>query len=229
MIIGARDTLPTREQAFGPAEPAGQVSPITVVLGHPSPLVAAALCTTLTQFDDIQVIVETSYGELPAVTRRHRPRVVVIDHDLADTVAIREFCCHICTALPATRVLVITDHKRSAGCISHLVRLAPQVGLIATEAAPADLVSGIRQLARGEPVLDARMALAAFTADRNPFTDREQEVLRLASEGAPVCDIAGKLHLSKGTVRNHLSRVLTKTGARTRIEAIRIAQDAGWV
>lgn len=203
--------------------------PITVALGHRSPLVAAALSATLTQFMDIHVVVESGYVELLAVVRQQEPRVVVIDHDLADPITVNEFCSHICTALPDTRVLVITDHKRPGGVLSQLLRLAPQVGLIGTEAAPADLISSIRQLARGEPVLDARMALAAFAADRNPFTDREREVLQLASGGAPVSDIAAKLHLSKGTVRNHLSRVITKTGARTRIEAIRIAQDAGWV
>jgi two-component system response regulator DesR len=229
LITDARNAPDVQENGSGSALPPGQASPITVLLGHRSPLVAAALSTTLTQFPDMHVVVESGYAELLALARRQEPRVVVIDHDMADTTAVNEFCCHICAALPDTRVLVITDHKRSGGVLSQLVRLAPQVGLITTEAAPADLISCIRQLSRGEPVLDARMALAAFTADRSPFTDREREVLGLASQGAPVSDIAGKLHLSKGTVRNHLSRALTKTGARTRIEAIRIAQEAGWV
>lgn len=206
-----------------------QVPRMTVVLGHRSPLVAAALSATLSQFADMQVVVESCHAKLLALARRRKPRVVVIDHDLADPAAVAEFCRHLCAALPDTRVLVIADHQRSGGVLSRLVRLAPQVGLIGTEAAPADLISAIRQLDRGEPVLDARMALAVFAADRNPFTDREREVLQLAGAGAPVCDIAAKLHLSKGTVRNHLSRILSKTGARTRIEAIRMAQEAGWV
>ena len=206
-----------------------QAPPITVVLGHRSPLVAAALSTTLTQFEDMQVVVESSHAKLLALARRRKPRVVVIDHDLARNAEVGEFCRHLCAVLPDARVLVIADHQRSGGVLGRLVGLAPQVGLIATEAAPADLIAAIRQLDRGEPVLDARMALAVFAADRNPFTAREQEVLELAGAGAPVCDIAAKLHLSKGTVRNHLSRILAKTGARTRIEAVRLAQEAGWI
>lgn len=211
-----------------PPLPSADGAPITVVLGHPSPLLAAALSAVLTQSADMQVHAESSETRLLALARRRSPRVVVIDHDLAGP-AVHEFCRHLCTSLPHTRVLVITDHRRAGGRLGHLVKLAPQVGLMAAEAALADLIAGIRGLARGEPVLDARMAVAAFTADRNPLTDREREVLRIAQVGAPVNDIASKLHLSRGTVRNHLSRVLTKTGARTRIEAIRIAHDAGWI
>jgi two-component system response regulator DesR len=225
LITGARAVEPAQDQDSA----SGEVSPITVVLGHRSRLMAAALSTMITQSADMHVVAESCDVELLTLARRRKPRVVVFDHDLAATTGVDEFCGRLCSDLPQTRVLVITDQKRSAGTLGQLVKLAPQVGLIATEAAPADLISGIRQLARGEPVLDARMALAAFTADPSPLTDREREVLRLARDGAPVKDIAGRLHLSIGTVRNHLSRVLSKTGGRTRIEAIRIAQEAGWV
>jgi two-component system response regulator DesR len=78
-------------------------------------------------------------------------------------------------------------------------------------------------------VLDTEVAVAALTAGDNPLTDREREVLRLALDGAPAKEIAKNLYLSTGTVRNYLSRILDKTGARTRIEAIRIAQEAGWI
>jgi two-component system, NarL family, response regulator DesR len=73
------------------------------------------------------------------------------------------------------------------------------------------------------------VAVAALTAAKNPLTPRERGILAIAAEGVPVKEIANRLHLAVGTVRNNLSRILTKTGARTRIEAVRIAQDAGWL
>jgi two-component system response regulator DesR len=228
-VITGAGAEPEQDRDRGSAPASGETPLITVVLGHRSRLMAGALSSMITQSADMHVVAESCDVELLALARCRKPHVVVFDHDLAGTTGVDEFCCRLCFALPQTRVLVITDQKRSAGTLGQLVKLAPQVGLIATEAAPADLISGIRQLARGEPVLDVRMALAAFTADPSPLTDRECEVLRLARDGAPVKDIAGRLHLSRGTVRNHLSRVLTKTGGRTRIEAIRIAQEAGWV
>ena len=214
----------------GSPSTAGELLPITVVLGHRSSLVAAALSLLVAQSEGFEVLAE-SYDdvELIAVARRRRPHVVVMDYELAGTKALDGFCLSLCKALPGTPVLVITDHRRCVGTVGELVKLAPQVGLLASEAAPTELIAGIRRLAHGEPVLDARMAVAAYTAARSPLTDREREVLRLALDGAPVRDIADTLCLSQGTVRNYLSRVLTKTGARTRIEAIRIAQDAGWV
>jgi two-component system, NarL family, response regulator DesR len=87
---------------------------------------------------------------------------------------------------------------------------------------------GIRRLYRREPVLDADLVVAALRT-RSPLTPQEVRVLQAAAEGWPVKEIARKLGLSPGTVRNYLSRVIAKTGARTRIEAVHIAQQAGWV
>jgi two-component system, NarL family, response regulator DesR len=126
-------------------------------------------------------------------------------------------------------VLILLDRQSGAGVSRSLARLAPRVGFLGTETSPYDLVESVRQMARGEPVLDAEVAVAALTADENPLTDRECEVLRMALDGAPAKEIAQRLYLSAGTVRNYLSRILAKTGARSRIEAIRIAQDAGWI
>jgi two-component system, NarL family, response regulator DesR len=135
----------------------------------------------------------------------------------------------VCRALPARGVLVLVDREQVLGASLQLARQAPRVGLIATDASPAELVDAVRHIARGEPVLDAGLAVAALTAEVNPLTGREQEVLQLASTGATTREIARRLSLSTGTVRNYLSRILAKTEARTRIEAVRIAQEAGWI
>jgi two-component system, NarL family, response regulator DesR len=95
-----------------------------------------------------------------------------------------------------------------------------------------DLADAIRRVARGERVervIDSEAAAEAIRADGNPMTERELAVLRCVAEGAPVHEIAARLYLSAGTVRNYLSAIIRKSGARNRIDAIRIAREAGWL
>ncbi|TDD71095.1 response regulator transcription factor [Jiangella aurantiaca] len=160
-----------------------------------------------------------------ATARRTRAQVLVLDVMLRDPVDVHD----LCRQLPGLRVLMLLERGTVDGTCLSLARMAPRVGLIATDASLADLLDAVRRVARGEPVLDPALAVAALTAAESPLTHRELDVLRLAMTGAPPQEIARTLYLSPGTVRNYLSHILTKTGARTRIEAIRIAQDAGWI
>jgi two-component system response regulator DesR len=96
------------------------------------------------------------------------------------------------------------------------------------DVAPEFITEAVRRVARGKKVVDPDLAFAALNTARNPLTDRELDVLRLASEGSTTAEIAGHLCLSVGTVRNYLSRAITKTGGRNRVDAIRIAVGAGW-
>jgi two-component system response regulator DesR len=102
-------------------------------------------------------------------------------------------------------------------------------GFASKQLPPDDLVAMIRQVAGGDRVIDPRSALAALGAARNPLTAREVDVLRLAAEGLSSKAIGQRLFLTDGTVRNHMSAILRKTGARNRVDAIRRAQDAGWL
>jgi two-component system response regulator DesR len=96
--------------------------------------------------------------------------------------------------------------------------------------APADsLAAGIRQVAAGHRVIDPDLIAAALETGASPLTGRESDVLRAADEGIATHEIATRLSLSPATVRNYLSNAITKTGARNRIDAIRIARDAGWI
>lgn len=202
---------------------------IRVLLAMQGELTRAAMAALLAQEDDIEVVAESAQGtEVLAAAARQRPDVVVLDPDLpaADW---RSLCAQVCSTVPDCRVLVLVDAQRSGRVWRGLPRWAPQVGFIVDQAPPARLVEGIRRISHGEQVLDPELAVAALIALDNPFTLRELEVLKLAARGAPASEIAGQLCLAIGTVRNHLSRIITKTGARTRIEAIRIAQDAGWL
>ncbi|MEH1129979.1 response regulator transcription factor [Micromonospora sp. CPCC 206061] len=203
---------------------------IQVLLGQRGTLFRGALATVLSAEPDLTVVAELDRADdiLP-MAARERPDVAVLDASLPGPVTVGELCPALCQSLPACGVLIVLDRAASAGLGRSLARLAPRVGLIGIETSPGDLVESVRQLARGEPVLDAELAVAALTAGESPLTDREREVLRLAVDGTPPSEIAQALFLSTGTVRNYLSRILSKTGARTRIEAIRIAQDAGWI
>jgi two-component system, NarL family, response regulator DesR len=203
---------------------------IRVLIGQRGRLLRESLVAVMSAADDVEVVAELSCSDdvLPAA-RQNRPHVVVLDHALPGTVTVADLSPVLCRALPGCRVLILLDRQSGPGVGRSLARLVPLVGFLGMETSPVDLIESLRQLARGEPVLDAEVAVAALTAGENPLTERECEVLRLAVDGTPVKEIAQKLYLSAGTVRNYLSRILTKTGARTRIEAIRIAQDAGWI
>lgn len=203
---------------------------IRVLLGQKGTLLRGALAAVLSREPDLEVVAELDRGdEVIAAAKRERPHVAVLDHTLPSTVAVPELCQALRQAVPACGVLIMLDRSSFAGVDLALARLAPRVGLIATAASPGELIQGIRQIARGEPVFDAELAVAALNAPDNPLTEREREVLRLAGDGAPSKEIAKRLYLSTGTVRNYLSRSVAKTGARTRIEAVRIAENAGWI
>lgn len=102
-------------------------------------------------------------------------------------------------------------------------------GFASKQLPPDDLVAMIRQVAGGDRVIDPKSALTALSAARNPLTAREVEVLRLAADGLSSKAIGRQLYLTDGTVRNHMSAILRKTGARNRLDAIRRAQEAGWL
>jgi two-component system response regulator DesR len=153
------------------------------------------------------------------------PHVVLLDPQLPGRIRIED----LCRKLTGPGVFVLIDHEAIAATSLALVKQAPRIGLIATDATTDQLVQAIRDVAKGLPVVDVRLDVAALKAGDNPLTDRECEVLRQVTTGATAQEIARTLSLSAGTVRNYLSRILAKTGARSRIEAIRKAQDAGWI
>lgn len=199
---------------------------IRVVLGHRGKLVRGALAAVLSQEADLDVVAQLDRVDDALTTvAREKPQVIVLDPLLSGKIGIEE----LCDRLPQGKVLLLIDRESVATKRQALLRLAPRVGSIATDASPADLADAVRHLADGKPVLDVELAVAALQAEDNPLTGRETEVLQLVRTGATAQEVARRLSLSAGTVRNHLSRILTKTGARSRIEAIRKAQDAGWI
>jgi two-component system response regulator DesR len=189
-------------------------------------LLRGALAAVLSQDAELEVVAEAdTAGDVPEAVARTSPQVVVLDSELA---------CELVTAdlagrLPDVGVLILVDHEAVSAACLELARASPRTGFIGTDASPAELVEAVRSVAEGLPVMDPVVALAALRAVRNPLTPRECEVLRLVSTGATAQEIARKLNLTNGTVRNYLSHILTKVEARSRIEAVLKAQDAGWI
>lgn len=197
---------------------------IRIVLGHRGKLLRGALAAVLSKEEDLHVVAEFGRTkDVVAALTRVKPDVVVLEARMPAEMGIEE------VSRQQPRMLILVDRAGSVATSLALARLAPRVGLIATDASPDELVVAVRQLARGRPVLDVELAMTALHAEQNPLTEREREVLQLLTTGATAQEIAHKLCLSAGTVRNYLSHILTKTDARSRIDAIRKAEEAGWI
>jgi two-component system response regulator DesR len=203
---------------------------VSVLLGHTWRLFREALEAALTSEKDIAVVaLAATTDEVVDSVHTNKPDIAVLDVGLPGAIDIQTLCQTLHATDPGCGVLVVVDRRTHPAAGVTLARLAPRVGLLGTDTTPADLAEAVRQMARGDIVLDPTVAVAALTAENNPLSERECEILRLAVAGMPTKEIAKTLHLSAGTVRNGLSRILAKTGARTRIEAMRIAQNSGWI
>lgn len=201
--------------------------PIRVLLVEDMDLMRGALVTLLSQEDDIEVVADVKCDDkVVSAALRLRPDVVVVDIDLSGGQGLT-MVCELRRRMPYCQVVALAAAK-PAGLLQRL--LAAEVWGAVDKNAPAGrLLQTIRTVAEGERVVDANLAVAALSAELSPFTPRELQVLRLAADGASGREIANRLSLSNGTVRNYLSKVMTKTCARNRIDAIRIARAAGWL
>ncbi|AKN74856.1 MerR family transcriptional regulator [Streptomyces sp. PBH53] len=200
---------------------------IRVLLAEDLHMLRRALVSLLSLEDDIEVVAELSNGsDVVARARECRPDVAVLDIDLPGMDGI-SVASTLYTALPECRTLILTG----LGQPGHLRRAvaAHAYGFLPKDAELERLTAAIRAVARGERAFDAALALAALDSEPGTLTSREIEVLRLAAQGEEAAQIARKLHLATGTVRNYLTTAVTKLGARNRVDAIRIARESGWL
>jgi two-component system response regulator DesR len=200
---------------------------IGVLLAEDMELLRGALGRLLRLEDDITVVAELGRGdEIVPVAMETKPDVALIDIDLPGLDGISA-AAELHRSLPQCRNLIVTSLGRPGNVRRALVAHAS--GFLLKDTPPDQLVTAIRKIAAGERVLDAELAVTALEGRTNPLTRREAEVLSLAAEGAPAQEIAGRLHLELSTVRNYLSSVVAKSGARNRVDAIRIALSEGWI
>jgi two-component system response regulator DesR len=129
--------------------------------------------------------------------------------------------------LPSCRVMILTTFGRS-GYLRQAME-SGAVGFLLKDAPAAELAVSIRRVMAGERVVDPDLALSALSDGDNPLTGRERDVLQASLDGASIADIAARLYVTEGTVRNHLSSAIQKLGAQNRIEAARLAEQKGWL
>ncbi|WP_328710360.1 response regulator transcription factor [Microbispora hainanensis] len=200
---------------------------IRVVLAEDQSMVRGALASLLGLEPDIEVVGEAADGEeVIAVAEATRPDIALLDIEMPgrDGISAAEQLRH---RVPGCRVVILTTFGRpgylrramEAGAVAFLVKDSPA----------SELAAAIRRVLRGERVIDPGLAAAALSAGPNPLSPRERDVLSAAADGSTINDIALRLHLSEGTVRNYLSAAIQKTGARNRIEAVQKAQAQGWL
>lgn len=190
-------------------------------------MVRGALASLLGLEPDIEVVGEAANGdEVITVAEATRPDIALLDIEMPgrDGIAAAE---ELRRRVPGCRVVILTTFGRpgylrramEAGAVAFLVKDSPA----------SELAAAIRRVLRGERVIDPGLAAAALSAGPNPLSPRERDVLSAAADGSTINDIALRLHLSEGTVRNYLSAAIQKTGARNRIEAVQKAQAQGWL
>ena len=200
---------------------------IRLLLADDQALVRGAMAALLDMEADLEVVAEVGRGdEVVAAAREHKVDVALLDVEMPGmdgVAAARE----LHRALPDCQVLMVTTFGR-AGYLRQAMA-AGASGFIVKDTPARQLADAVRRVHEGLRVVDPALAAQSLAQGDSPLTDREADVLRSASDGGTVADIARDLHLSEGTVRNHLSSAIGKTGARTRAEAVRLAVDNGWL
>jgi two-component system response regulator DesR len=201
------------------------VSTIRVVVAEDQAMVLGALAALLQMEADIQVVAQVRNGtEALRAVHEHQPDVLITDIEMPEMTGIE--LVQALKGKSAARVIVVTTFARP-GYLRRAIE-AGAVGYLLKDSPARDLASAVRRVHQGQRVIDSELAAEAF-GDPDPLTDRERQVLRLAGDGATSEEIAGKLSLSEGTVRNYLSEAIGKLGANNRVDASRIARAKGWL
>jgi two-component system response regulator DesR len=200
---------------------------IRILLAEDQAMVRGALATLLGLEEDIEVIAEASSGEEAlAAAREQRPDVALLDIEMPGMSGL-EAADAIGRELPDVRVLILTTFGRP-GYLRRAME-SGAAGFLLKDAPAPELARAIRRAIAGERVVDPGLAAAALSEGPNPLSAREREVLEAARRHATVAELADALALSPGTTRNYLSSIMQKLDAANRHEAIRVAEEKGWL
>jgi two-component system response regulator DesR len=202
-------------------------TPIRLLIADDQALVRGALVALLSLEPDLEIVAEVGRGdEVVPAARKTRPDVALLDVEMPGLDGIAAAAA-LRAALPACRVLMVTTFGRP-GYLRRAMG-AGASGFVVKDTPARQLADAVRRVFAGLRVVDPTLAAETLVSGDSPLTPRESDVLRAARDGGTVADIAAALGLSEGTVRNHLSAAIGKTGARTRAEAVRLADERGWL
>jgi two-component system response regulator DesR len=200
---------------------------IRLVLADDQALVRGAIAALLGLEPDLEVVAEVGSGDAAVeAVLEHSPDVALLDVEMPGLDGI-EAARVIRERSPGTRVLMVTTFGRP-GYLKRALT-AGASGFVVKETPAVQLADAVRRVHQGLRVVDPALAMDSLTAGDSPLTARETDVLQAARDGASVAVIASRVHLSEGTVRNHLSAAIGKTGAGNRAEAVLLAEGNGWL
>jgi two-component system response regulator DesR len=190
-------------------------------------MVRQALVALLGLEPDIEVVAQAATGdEALAMAGKHQPDVAVLDIEMPGPSGI-DVAQQLRRDGFGGQVVIVTTFGRPGYLRAAMA--AGASGFLLKDAPAVQLAQAIRRVAAGERVVDPALAAAALAEGESPLTVRETDVLAAAANHDAISEIAGRLHLSPGTVRNHLSAAMQKLGARNRAEAVQMAQRKGWL
>jgi two-component system response regulator DesR len=200
---------------------------LRILLAEDVAMVRGALVALIELEPDMKVVAAIERGDdIVPQALALRPNVAIIDIDLPGLDGLTA-AAQLHAELPSCPTLIVTNLGRTGNLRRALA--AHVSGYLLKDAPPEQLAQAIRNVAAGQRVIDPYLAISAWEAGENPLSAREIEVLRIAAGGAEPTEIATVLHLSVGTVRNYLTNIVMKMNARNRVDAVRVAREAGWL
>ncbi len=205
---------------------------IRVLLAEDQTMLRGALAALLELEPDISVIANAPNGrEALRLARQHTPDIVITDIEMPEMTGL-ELAAALKDSTPAPgtkppRIIILTTFAR-AGYLRRALDAGAR-GYLLKDSPASELAEAIRRVHAGLRAVDPALAAEAWSAEDDPLTDRERQILQRAGDGRTSADIAAELHLSEGTVRNYLSEAIAKLGAANRVDAARIARSRGWL
>ncbi|HZX02115.1 response regulator transcription factor [Kribbella sp.] len=200
---------------------------IRVLLAEDQQILREALVSLLDLEPDIEVVATAERGDtVIGLVETSKPGTVLLDIGLPGISGL-SVAKEIRQRFPDVRILLLTSLDKP-GIVREALSAGVQ-GFLPKGISTAELVDGIRQISMGKPVVSPTLLSAALSVGDNPLTPRERSILQLAAAGTPPPEIAQQLFLAEGTVRNRITGIIGKLSARNATDAVRIAQEAGWI